>query len=232
MKIKAGILGIGISGLILLTGCNSRKIQKDTRFTDGINEFSVDGYAVRKEDRASQSSSSSQEVEIRDPADEISSTLGLLEVLGEDLSVDYVRENDDITYNGVIYKGLGLAADKTPVPCGKETFINFVVKTFAPKGTEVNVQVTLDSEIDPDSTRIRTDEGVAAQYGDKYTAISSKFGADVNWNMLIEEKDRQVIIYGCNQYMLQCGTDNTVSVDMSKYDTGTRASIEDTGISG
>ena len=138
-----------------------------------------------------------------------------------DNSVDYqVINGSDLVYNGRTYRGLYGAATQLAMPYKSTTFINFVLKTYNTSANEIFVLYSSDLDKKEDDVIVSAYSEAKDLLG--YDKIASKYGEDINWYINIHERlnKNAATLYGCSKYIIYQGNSDNVTIDMSKYGSG------------
>ena len=240
MKNYVKILAVATAVLLVFTGCSSKR--KASGEADAIQPFEIDELSARKPretlpndgsntglvyDLSGQSILVNEKSEGNDSNLDLSNhsdcSLAELELIGNDTSQYYAVVNNerDIQFGAVTYIGLNEAVNSIRTPYDKTTFINFIVKTYAP--TRNKVVVSFINEEDPDTVPYGMSIGVATDLElnwDGYPYMLTKYGSDATWSLSLYEADtfgRPASLYGCKDWMIYSGTDGIIQIDMSKY---------------
>lgn len=144
-----------------------------------------------------------------------------LNLINQDTTEYFEISGDDVIYNGVTYLGLNKALDSIEYPYDKTTIINFIVKTYDPMGTTVDVCCTIaDDEGYVDGWTMSMDYSLSDSW-DGYNNLKEQYGKIVKWELMLadhETFDRQSYMYGCSDYMIYLSYTSGEIIDMSNFE--------------
>lgn len=149
----------------------------------------------------------------------VDNTIGELQLVGNDNSIEWtVKNNSDVEYLGRTYYGLYSSVYSVEMPFDKNNFINFILKTYRTQQNEVFVGLNIDSDSDDYIMTVADD--ASGLIG--YQTLVDKYGTDVYWSIEVYERgyNNSATIYGCKEYLAYKGNSDTITVDMSIYDSG------------
>lgn len=148
-----------------------------------------------------------------------------IKLVNTDESTDFTIENEDVIYKDTRFKGLNTAIDSIEIPYDKNTFINFIVKTFNTDSAEI--AVTLNIEDYTQEAELSEGEG---QYfslhenllgeSSEYKAIFDKYNEKVAWMMMLidNETDTTGVLYGNKYYLIYRGI-GEINLDMNEFNS-------------
>lgn len=221
-KIKTVVL---TSLIISMSLCACSKQDTQTENSGYVSKFEVDSSTIKNDDIWNTYSIQTSEYEdtntdVVDP----SVLVGEIEIENKDNTTYYTLEGNNIVYGNTTYTDLNSNLDKIDLPCDKNTFINFIVKTFDTDSNTVNTYCSNDNEEvevaenGEMSTSISLDNGLSDS--DEYIKIKQKYGGEpITWSLtLIDiENNTEGVIYGCSKYLMYNGSSEYKQVDMSEY---------------
>lgn len=184
------------------------EIEKDSNTIHKNNVFDIEkDYQEEKQEEKEES------YNVVDP----SINVGELSLQGTDSSVNWEIQGNDVVYNGVRFRDLYNCVQHLDLPCEQNTFINFIVKTLNTT-TDVDCGYTNEKEFvyDEESTDIAID--FVLEDSDVYKKIKEKYdNTPANWTLTIFSGSSNLMIYGCDRYLVYDGAEDLVTVDMSEY---------------
>lgn len=225
MKRKSLIVAMSL--ITLLCGCtNSHSNSTVKTFKKDDNTLTREAASawIVNENTTAKDESEGLEKDRHDNGVEIherDNLVGELILDNNDNSVDYqVINGSDVVYNGRTYRGLYGAATQLAMPYKSTTFINFVLKTYNTSANEIFVLYSSDLDKKEDDVIVSAYSEAKDLLG--YDKIASKYGEDINWYINIHERlnKNAATLYGCSKYIIYQGNSDNVTIDMSKYGSG------------
>ena len=227
MKNKIVKKALAISLLTaLLCGCSNQK-EVDSSNINSIVSFTKDSSTIKNDDvwivkNTQQSiSNNDEDVDVIDPL----TIVGELKIENTDNTVSYYIDGGSIIYNNITFLNLKDCIDKLELPCDKNTFINFIIKTFTTESGTVSTYYYNDKEVDIDieslgeaSTSIPLDDSLSDS--EEYLRVKGEHNnVPVNWCLTLIDTVNNIegTIYGCDKYLMYSGSSKLHTVDMSEY---------------
>lgn len=143
-------------------------------------------------------------------------------LLENDDTTEYFEvSGEDIVYGGITYLGLNKALDSIEYPYDKRTLINFIVKTYDPMDTQVQVNcIIADDEGYVEGWSMGMHDSLADSWPD-YLNLVEQYNKIVKWEITLADKetyDRQSYLYGCSDYMIYLSYTSGETIDMSNFE--------------
>lgn len=212
---------------ILLSGCGQtikasdsdyipQTFYKDENTMRVADEKSwlLDSYEQSNNDSASYNQNVTDEGLSNRPED---TEFGEIELIGEDATTPWeIVNNTDIVYKGTTFHDLYTCVNSIELPYTKETFINFILKTYETSELDVWTECRNDNEETIDDI-IKVSEVLEGTDG--YIDLVNKYGQEVNWELKLfcTGGKNPGYIYGCSQYIMRRGSTDVAEVDMSTF---------------
>lgn len=142
-------------------------------------------------------------------------------LINNDTSKEYsIINNSDIYYIGRTYENLYKNINSIGTPFDKNTLINFIIKTYNANESKVYSLVTF--EVTPninaeENNDISFDELLSNN--EKYKELKLKYNENIQWELSIHTMGlkNQILMYGCDKYILLVGIDEPLKIDMNTY---------------
>lgn len=212
MKIKLAIMFSIVT--VLIMGCGA---SNEVEYSAG--KFSIDRWTIREAEAwnaGNSNESSGNGNAVKDP----NISTGELILEGNDASVKYEISGNDIIYKGITFHDLYYCVQHVQLPCDQNTFINFLVKTYQTKDSDVYSEYVNDYEFDTSSGEENITIHENFSDSSKYLALVDEYGKEANWTLTVYEYGYKSpgMIIGCDKYLMYNGGSGEHTVDMSKFD--------------
>lgn len=210
-----------VTCMLSIVGCGSNT--SDSNNIAVKVEFKKDAKTIRHDEvwqHAMKDVENSNPYDVDDP----SIHFGEINLENNDTSVLYSISDNDIVYNGVVYKDLYYNVQHLQLPCDMNTFINFVIKTYSTTSDTVLTYYVNDTEF---NETFSEDVGAAISIDEElrdseiYIELTEKYNNIAKWSLSLYDEDRvgsSGILYGCESFLLYNGGSGVQDIDMSKYD--------------
>ena len=198
---------------ILLCGCGSQN--NEIKYTP--QKLSIDNNTIRDKyvwNHIIEDEENKTDNYVSDPSGSVSEII----IDNNINSILYTISDGSIIYNGKTYNDLYNVVQSVETPYDTNTFISFILKTYATDSDVVYTYLTQDSDTIEDGvgTSIPVDESLSDFYG--YKEICEKYNDKATWIIQMSSNKMREVgwIYGCKSFVLYKGTDD-LHINMQEF---------------
>lgn len=146
-----------------------------------------------------------------------------LTITGDDNSVSYKIDGNDVIYNGVRYVDLYKNINELNTKYNHNTLLNFIIKIYKADSDKIYTAIYDETKVETDEySSVTLDEEFSAS--DKYIKLRDMYNDKITWYLSIRDSETgdTLYIYGCNSYLMVNGNGYDINIDMSEYDSSVK----------
>lgn len=146
-----------------------------------------------------------------------------LVLINNDTSKDYeIINNNDIIYNGKQFNNLYSSIMNIDMPYDKNTFINFIIKTYTVDDNTIYSYSVYSNEIEQNENADSFETTMHEQlsYSQSYLNLCEKYNTEAQWELSIYTlgANNMISFYGCKDFVVLKGTYEKLCIDVETYE--------------